>query len=348
MNDIGRLRIAQQILEQSTDFLRRIIASIDGMEGVTLSNVCPHCNCFHLDDCTSCVSTGHGGSNNRKKNHSNQWCAACGGPYEWRALNKILVVQLGVNANEAKVFKTHAAPLGLCDHLINALKLLARQQKDGDSPTQSTVASLHERSRRGIMDGLRRFIRADNHSAVDVGDLRSFEVQKPQISDGFIKAAIREGADELTLRADEVDTQRTFTDTEHNEFEVRTAASLCGLAKLQTAKALWAMKPAWDRGEECYDPGHEEDVLGRTNTLLDLWEVHLKHLIVALAKAVACLENLHLSWHLVSQLVVASFCRRNGFQHSWRKDFAKDVGRALLECPGEIWATQQPFLLPYQ
>ena len=61
------------------------------------------------------------------------------------------------------------------------------------------------------MDGLRRFIQVDNHSAVDVGDLRrgtrSLKVQKP-----FPKA---EGADELTLRADEVGTQRAFINTEH-------------------------------------------------------------------------------------------------------------------------------------
>ena len=62
-----------------------------------------------------------------------------GGQYEWRALNRILVVQLGVNANEAKVFKAHAALLGLCDNLINALKLLANQQKNGDSPNHSTA-----------------------------------------------------------------------------------------------------------------------------------------------------------------------------------------------------------------
>ena len=36
-------------------------------------------------------------------------------------------------------------------------------------------------------------------------------------------------------------------------------------------------------------------------------------------------------WHLVSQFVVANLCRRNGFQHRWRKNFAKDAGRALLE-----------------
>ena len=107
--------------------------------------------------------------------HLNTATAACGGQYGWRAPNRILVVQIGVNANEAKVFKAHAEPLGL----------LANQQKDGDSPTQSIVTSLHERSRRGIMDGPRRFIKADNHGAVDVGDLRqgtrSLKVQKPAV-----------------------------------------------------------------------------------------------------------------------------------------------------------------------
>ena len=43
---------------------------------------------------------------------------------------------------------------------------MANQQEDGDSPIQSIVTGLHERSRRSIMDGLRSFI------AVDVGGLR--------------------------------------------------------------------------------------------------------------------------------------------------------------------------------
>ena len=63
----------------------------------------------------------------------------------------------------------------------------------------------------------------DNHSAVDVVDLRqgtrSLEVRKPQFSEAFPEATIREEADELTLRADEEDTQRAFTNTEHIEFE---------------------------------------------------------------------------------------------------------------------------------
>ena len=78
------------------------------------------------------------------------------------------MVQIGVNANEAKVVKPHAAPLGLCDNLTNALKLLANQQKYGDSPIQSIVTGLHERSRKGIMERLRSFIKEENHRAVDV------------------------------------------------------------------------------------------------------------------------------------------------------------------------------------
>ena len=65
-------------------------------------------------------------ANQQEDGDGNWWCAACGGQYEWRAPNRILVVQLGVNANEAKVFTAYAAPLGLCDNLINAVKLLAK------------------------------------------------------------------------------------------------------------------------------------------------------------------------------------------------------------------------------
>ena len=57
-------------------------------------------------------------------------------------------MQIGADADRAKIFEAPAAPLGLCDNLINALKLLAKQQKDGDSPIQSIVTGLHERSRR--------------------------------------------------------------------------------------------------------------------------------------------------------------------------------------------------------
>ena len=69
------------------------------------------------------------------------------------------------------------------DNLIDAINFLANRQKDGDSPISSTITGLYERSRGGIMGGLRRFIEADNSNAVDVGDLRrgtrSLKVRKP-------------------------------------------------------------------------------------------------------------------------------------------------------------------------
>ena len=58
------------------------------------------------------------------------------------------------------------------------------------------------------MDGLRSFIRADNRNAVDVG-----HVPKPNFTETFPEAAIREGTD------DEVATLRTFINTDHIEFE---------------------------------------------------------------------------------------------------------------------------------
>ena len=73
------------------------------------------------------------------------------------------------------------------------------------------------------MDGLRSFIEADNNSAVDVGGLRrgtvSVQVKKPQFSKASPEAVIREGADELTSRAEEVGTQRAFINTKHIELE---------------------------------------------------------------------------------------------------------------------------------
>ena len=38
------------------------------------------------------------------------------------------------------------------ENLINALKLVANQQTDGDSPIQRIITGLHERTRKGIMD----------------------------------------------------------------------------------------------------------------------------------------------------------------------------------------------------
>ena len=73
--------------------------------------------------------TPFGGSLGRK--HARWWCATCGETY------RLLVVQTGESFEQAKVFEAHAVPLGLCANLINALKLLANQQKDGDGLLQN-------------------------------------------------------------------------------------------------------------------------------------------------------------------------------------------------------------------
>ena len=192
---IGEVGIVREILRKSTVFLRRVSAPVGGMGGVIPSYVWPHCNSFSVGglhlvgiDGTRRVSTGHGDGSHRKKMHCSWWCAVCGGKYEWRAPNRILVVQLGANANEVKVFEAHAAPLGLCDNLINALKLLANQQKDGDSPIQKHCHR-PTRSRRGILDGPRSFIQPDNRRAVDVGHCVNAPLRAKEVK--TLKACIK-------------------------------------------------------------------------------------------------------------------------------------------------------------
>ena len=86
--------------------------------------------------------------------------------------NRILVVQLGTKEDEATFFRAHGVLQGLSENLINALKLLANQQKDGDSPIQNIIIGLKEKCWDRIMNGLRSFMTSDNYSAVEVGHLR--------------------------------------------------------------------------------------------------------------------------------------------------------------------------------
>ena len=78
--------------------------------------------------------------------------------------------------------------------LTNALKLLAKQQKDGDSQVWMVVPGLLEKSRLRIMDWVRKFIAVDIHAAVQIGD--------PKFTTDFPGA--------LTLRAHEEGTVRSL------------------------------------------------------------------------------------------------------------------------------------------
>ena len=122
-DEVRKLSTMQEIMTISTDNLRRIIAPAGGQGVVTTSYLCPHCNGFPIEDYVWWVSG--------EKKHTNWWCAMCGGKYEWRAPNRILVVETDESVSQAKVFKAHAVPQGSCGNLINALKLLADQQERG-------------------------------------------------------------------------------------------------------------------------------------------------------------------------------------------------------------------------
>ena len=111
------------------------------------------------------------------------------------------------------------APQGLCENLINVLKLLANQQKDGDGPIQSIVTGFCKKSRKGLTEGLRNFIQVDNHRAHVVGYLReglgSFKVRE----EGYPEVKVRESPDEMTLGAEEVGSWTSCINVDHIEKE---------------------------------------------------------------------------------------------------------------------------------
>ena len=59
----------------------------------------------------------------------------------------------------------------------------------------------------------------------------------------------------------------------------------------QKAKALWKMKAAKDAGEEYDYPTRKDNMRGRNETRLALWEDNLKDPIGAPDKALKCVEN---------------------------------------------------------
>ena len=87
--------------------------------------------------------------------------------------------------------------------------------------SRASSQSYMKEQEQGIMDGLRSVIERDNHSAVDESQLRRgmrpFYVQKPNFSEDYPEAAFRVGADDLTLRAEEVKTLIACINVDHIE-----------------------------------------------------------------------------------------------------------------------------------
>ena len=211
----------------------------------------------------------------------------------------LLVVQTGESVNQAEVFRAHAVPQGLCENLINALELVANQQEDGDGPFQSIVTNLCEWSRKGLTEGLRNFVKVDNHRALEVGHLmeRSFKIRRPKAEEGCPEVLVRESPEELTLRAEEVGTQKSCINVDHTAkerwgpplvdadwhafcqtiykgikgedweelydcYKEMSRAARVKSHDAQKAKSIWKMKAAKDSGEDFYDPDRKDNILG--------------------------------------------------------------------------------------
>ena len=134
---------------------------------------------------------------------------------------------------------------------------------------------------------------------------------------------VRDSPDELTLRAQEVGTCKSYINVDHiakerwgpplvdadwhaichvlykgiegedwGELydaykEMNRTVRVKKPQEAQKVKVLWKMKAAKDAGEEYNDPQ------GRNETRLALWDEHLKDPIVALDKALKCVEILY-------------------------------------------------------
>ena len=186
--DEGRQRIVQDTRRQSTDFLRRIIVpALCRSYALIATN-----NRLKTSSVGSLLDTGRGKATGVRRAAARMInCKALWSCKAARTAEKQKCFERTLHCKE-------------CGNLINSLKLLANQQKDGDSTVKMVVRGLQERSRLKMMDELRSFIMANNRE-VRVGDLEKNMASrpvKPKFTSDFLDAAVREGA-ELTLRAEE-------------------------------------------------------------------------------------------------------------------------------------------------
>ena len=123
----------------------------------------------------------------------------------WRHRTESLAIQDSTDHRNANVFRAHAAPQGMGDNLMNALKWQSNE-KMGDCPVRMIVPGSLEQSRRKLMDGLWLFIAVDKCAAAKIRNLqkdtRSKKIDKAKVRDRF-PGRFRGGAVVLILRAHE-------------------------------------------------------------------------------------------------------------------------------------------------
>ena len=88
------------------------------------------------------------------------------------------------------------------------------QHDCGDGLLQNIVKNLGKESRKGLTDGLREFVKVDNERALDLGSVRrgtgTFQERKPNVPEGCLELIVRQNSNELTLRAEEVETSKAL------------------------------------------------------------------------------------------------------------------------------------------
>ena len=129
-------------------------------------------------------------------------------PVQLEGPNGVLVIQDRADPSDAKVFRAHALPQGVCENVVCAMKLLANLRTGGDNLVDTMFEGLQQQSRLNITDELRRCIEVDTHEAVQIGDQEKNSVAIKMVTPKFNKVifqnvAVRKGVDELTLREGE-------------------------------------------------------------------------------------------------------------------------------------------------
>ena len=124
-----KLSTVQEVMLRGTDFLRRIIAPAEGARRRYDVILAPALYQFPVGRLRFISLMG--------EKHTNWWVCELFQKYDWKQPNRLLVVRTGESVDQAKVFRAHAVPQGLCGNPTNALKLVANQQEDGDGIIQN-------------------------------------------------------------------------------------------------------------------------------------------------------------------------------------------------------------------
>ena len=128
--DKDRKRIVQQILQKSTDFLRRINVPVRGAGRSHIVVRVPS-----LPPLAACRSPRSKGDSSKKGKQPCDWrCTACSGQYNQKDPNRVLVILDSAGPSDASVFRAHAPPQGASENLMCALKLVANQEMGGGQP----------------------------------------------------------------------------------------------------------------------------------------------------------------------------------------------------------------------